>query len=123
MAKERGRVNNLEEACIYVSLQDGPAIECVIDTGFNGWLSFPQKLAEDLRLPIVGRERIVMLGRRKMFCPIAVAQIIWLEKSFNVNVIVNDGEDVLLGTQLLANCILRINYRNKKLTINKSERG
>ena len=117
MAKEKGRVNQIEEACVYVPLQNGPAIECVIDTGFNGWLSFPQKLVADLQLPIVGREKIVMLGKRKTLCPIAVARIVWLEKSLNVNVIVNDGEDTLLGTQLLAGSILRVNYRNKRLTI------
>lgn len=121
MVKASGRVNELAEACVYVSLQDGRAVECVIDTGFNGWLSFPQKMVAELQLPIVGREKIVMLGRRKIFCPIAVAAIVWLGKSFNVNVIVNDGEDVLLGTQLLADSILRINYRNNRLTINKPE--
>ena len=122
MAKEKGRVNELEESCIYVALQDGPAVEYVIDTGFNGWLSFPQKLVEDLQLPIVGRERIVLLGKQGVLCPIAAAKIVWLEESFNVNVIVNDGDDVLLGTQLLADSILRINYRNKHLTINRPER-
>lgn len=69
MAKEKGRVNQSEEACVYVPLQNGPAIECLIDTGFNGWLSFPQKLVADLQLPIVGREKIVMLGKRKTLCP------------------------------------------------------
>lgn len=121
MAKEKGRVNELEESCIYVSLQDGPAVECVIDTGFNGWLSFPQKLVEDLQLPIIGRERIILLGKRGGLCPIAAAKIVWLEKSFNVNVIVNNGDDVLLGTELLADSILHINYRNKRLTINRLE--
>lgn len=73
-------------------------------------------------MPIIGREKISVLGKRKLFCPIASARIIWLGQTFNVNVIVNDGADVLLGTQLLAGSILRINYRNHRLTITKPER-
>ena len=122
MAKETGRVNELEEACVYVSLQNGRFVECVIDTGFNGWLSFPQKLVNELRLPIIGQETVVTLGKRDVLCPVASTRIMWLESPIHVTVIVNDGEDTLLGTQLLADSILRINYRNKKLTIYKPER-
>jgi clan AA aspartic protease len=121
MAKEKGRVNELEEALVYVALQDGRAVECVIDTGFNGWLSFPNTLVEELQLPIIGREKISVLGTRKLSCPIASARIVWLGRTLNVNVIVNDGADVLLGTQLLSGAILRVNYHNHRLTITKPE--
>ena len=123
MAKQKGRVNELEEALVYVALQDGHAVECVIDTGFNGWLSFPQELAAALQLPIIGQEKISVLGNRKLLCSIASARIVWLGRTFNVNVIVNDGADVLLGTQLLSGSILRVNYRNHRLTITQPERG
>ncbi len=121
MAKEKGRVNQLEEALVYVALQDGRAVECVIDTGLNGWLSFPQALVAALQLPIIGREKISVLGKRKLLCPIASARIVWLGRSFNVNVIVNDGADVLLSTQLLSGSVLRVNYRNHRLTITKPD--
>ena len=119
MVKQKGRVNDFDESLVYVSLQDGRAVECVIDTGFNGWLSFPRNLAEELQLPIVGKEKISLLSKRKLTCPIALARIHWLEERLHVNVIINDGEDVLLGTQLLKGSILRINYRNRRLTIQK----
>jgi clan AA aspartic protease len=122
MAKEKGRVSGFDEPCVYVKLQTGQAIECVVDTGFNGWLSFPKKLAEDLQLPIIGREKVGMLGRRKMICPIALARIVWLETTITATVIVNDGEDALRGSRMLANSILRINYRNNRLTINNPDR-
>lgn len=122
MAREKGKVNEFDEACVYVTLQSGQAVECVIDTGFNGWLSFPQKLAAELQLPIIGQEKINLLGRRKLICAVAAAQIVWLQERLNVNVLINNGADVLLGTQLLAASILHVNYRNQRLTITKPER-
>jgi clan AA aspartic protease len=122
MAKAIGRVSDLREPCVYISLQDGRAVECVIDTAFDGWLSFPKRLVEDLQLPIIGREKISVLGQRKLICNIALAQIIWLGRSITTAVIVNDGEDVLLGSQLLSDSILRINYRNRRLTVNNPDR-
>lgn len=121
MAKAKGRVSEFRETCVYISLQDGRSVECVIDTAFDGWLSFPKILVEDLQLPIIGREKIAVLGRRKLICNIALAQITWLGTVVTAAVIVNDGEDVLLGSRLLADSILRINYRNRRLTINNPD--
>lgn len=52
---------------------------------------------------------------------IAFAQIKWFGEILDVSVLVNEGEDFLLGTQLLVNKELYINYRTGKVLITESE--
>lgn len=119
MVQEKGRVNAYGEAWLYITLQSGLAIECTIDTGFNGWLSLPRSLVEELELPIVGQETVETLGGAIQLCPLASIEIIWLGEPRTVSVIINEGYDVLLGTALLSGSILRINYQKAVLTITK----
>jgi predicted aspartyl protease len=58
MAEEKGLVNENLEAVLEVRLTDGAAIECVLDTGFNGSLLLPKSFAEENSLPFVGTEKV-----------------------------------------------------------------
>lgn len=121
MSKETGRVLENGEACVYVEFSQGKAIEFLIDTGFNGSLSLSNSLAVELGLEILGEEAIDEIGQHKVICPVMVAEVIWLGKKQFVEVIINDGEDVLLGTEMLRDSILRINYQNNRVTIRNRE--
>ncbi|MBC7798524.1 MAG: clan AA aspartic protease [Pyrinomonadaceae bacterium] len=117
MSKETGRVLSTREACVYVKFSEDKNVECLIDTGFNGFLSLPKKLVETFNLEIIGSQTIIAVGNKKIVCELASVEITWLGMTQNVEVIVNDGDDFLIGTELLQSCILRINYKNNKLTI------
>lgn len=117
MAKETGSVLESGEACVFIEVSEGEKIEFTIDTGFNGSLSLPARLMTNLDFEIIGEEEVAGVGSYKVVCPIAVAEIFWLGEKRTVEVLVNDGEDVLLGREMLEDCVLRINYRNKRVTI------
>jgi clan AA aspartic protease len=117
MAKETGRVQVSGEACVFVEVIEGEKIEFIIDTGFNGFLTMPAILMSKLDFEIVGEEEVSGVGQYKIVFPIAVTKIFWLGEKREVQVLINDGEDVLLGTEMLQDCVLRINYRNKRVLI------
>ncbi len=52
MAHESGSVNSFREALLVVRLISGEAIECVVDTGFDGGLMLPRAFADSLQIPI-----------------------------------------------------------------------
>ncbi len=47
MAQEKGFVTEYLETVLTIELSNGSQIECVLDTGFNGFLLLPRKFVED----------------------------------------------------------------------------
>lgn len=117
MPEEKGQIISSGEAWLYVYLPDGRAIECALDTGFYGWLSWPRKIVEKLALPHIGEEVVEIFGGARESCELVAADIIWLGEHISVPVLVSESEDTLIGTSLLKNTILRINYCNGKVSI------
>lgn len=54
MALESGRVNSYKEALVLVRFSEGAAIECVIDTGFDGGLVLPRALVSQIQIATIG---------------------------------------------------------------------
>jgi predicted aspartyl protease len=102
MANESGKVNPFREALIEVKFPGGAAIECVVDTGFDGGLMLPRTLAEGLQVHLLGELVFEMVGGARMSAPVGLANIEWLNKSREIEVILGRGNDVLIGTELLA---------------------
>lgn len=64
IAQEQGFVNNNFEAIINVEFQSGAAIECLIDTGFNGTLMLPRKFIEENSIVLIRRETVVTVEQK-----------------------------------------------------------
>jgi clan AA aspartic protease len=110
MAREDGSVNVQLEAWLRVQATSGEIIECLVDTGFNGALVLPRDEAVRLNLTILGRVPIIGVGRARQIADIAELEIEWLGQSRAVEVIISDGDDSLLGTELLDGNRLIIDY-------------
>lgn len=117
MAREDGSVNAQLEAWLRVQATNGELIECLIDTGFNGALVLPRAEAVRLNLAILGRVPIIGVGRARMVADIAELEIEWLGQSRAVEVIISDGDDSLLGTELLDGSRLVVDYVAYTLTV------
>lgn len=52
MPQESGNVNARREALVEIRFMAGDAVECVVDTGFDGALILPSAVVERLRFPI-----------------------------------------------------------------------
>lgn len=117
MAREDGSVNAQLEAWLRVQATNGELIECLIDTGFNGALVLPRAEAVRLNLTILGRVPIIGVGRMRQIADIAELEIEWLGQSRAVEVIISDGDDSLLGTELLDGSRLIVDYVAYTVTI------
>ena len=121
MALESGRVNSYREALVQVRLEDGAAIECVVDTGFDGGLMLPRAFVSQIQIPIVGELTFEMVGGAKMSAQIGLTVIKWLGELREVEVIVSESDDALVGTELLMATTLIIDYPSNTLTISTDE--
>ena len=117
MAREDGSVNAQLEAWLRVQATNGEIIECLIDTGFNGALVLPRADAVRLNLMILGRVPIIGVGRARLVADIAELEIEWLGQTRAVEVIISDGDDSLLGTELLDGSRLVVDYVAYTVTV------
>jgi clan AA aspartic protease len=117
MAHERGSVNSAREAIVEVRLDGGPVIECVIDTGFNGTLVLPRTLADQLNLNVLGRASFETVGGSLVAADLVEVRINWLSSRVDVEAIVVNSEDALIGTALLDGTNLAIDYVADIVTI------
>jgi clan AA aspartic protease len=110
MELEPGKVNSYREALVQVRFREGAEIECVVDTGFNGALMLPRGLVSQIPIPIVGELTFGMVGGATMSAEIGLTHIRWFDEVREVEVIVSEGDDALVGTELLTATTLVINY-------------
>lgn len=117
MAVESGRVTSTREPVISVRLNDAVAVECLVDTGFTGALMLPRELIGDLGIPLVGREVFEMVGQRFFTASIALTEIEWLDRRRVFRVVISEGMDSLIGTEMLDGNRLFVDYINDKVIV------
>ncbi len=89
-----------------------------IDTAFNGHFVFPQQLIEQLGLTQFAATDAVLADGSYVTLESYVCYIDWFGSIVPAQVIANDGKLPLLGTELLSNRNLHIDYANRRLTLN-----
>lgn len=119
MAQEKGFVNENLEAVLVVKLSNDSQIQCAIDTGFNGSFLFPRKFVEDNSMQFVGKEEVTMVEQNTTFIETALAQLNWLGKEFLIQILVSENDECLMGTQMLIDSKLEVDYKNLTVQITK----
>ena len=117
-----GRVDESLRALVDILV--GPAkskptesITVWIDTAFNGFLVFPQKLIEGLGLEQEAATEAVLADGSRVILESFSASTLWFDAIVDAQVIANDGKLPLLGTELLANRRLLVDYKSKIVSI------
>jgi clan AA aspartic protease len=119
MLEESGSVNAFREAIAEIRFAQGESFECVIDTGFDGALILPASFIQQLNLPIVARLAFELVGGARMTADVALGDIEWLGQRRTVEVILSNGDDALIGTEMLDGATLVIDYVNRSVSISK----
>ena len=88
-----------------------------IDTAFNGEFVFPHKLIKKLKLEQQAATDAILADGKTVTLAAYVCLLDWFGEVRMVQVIANDGNVPLLGTELLAQRVLRIDYADKQLTL------
>jgi clan AA aspartic protease len=121
MAREEGSVNAQLEAWLRVRSSSSEMIDCLIDTGFDGSLVLPRSEANRLNLTVLGRVPIIGVSRLRSIADIAELEVEWLGEIRAVEVIISDGDDSLIGTQMLDGSRLVVDYMNYIVTVSNED--
>jgi clan AA aspartic protease len=91
----------------------------VVDTGFDGALILPSSVAEQLKLPTVARLVFELVGGARMAADVALGEIEWLGRRRTVEVILSEGHDSLIGTEMFADAKIVIDCAERLVTISQ----
>jgi clan AA aspartic protease len=116
MPQESGSVNPHREAIVEIRFAGSDSQECVVDTGFDGALILPEAVAERLHLSILGRLVFGLVGGARISADVALCEIEWLGKRRSVEVIISEGNDALIGTEMLEGATLVVDYAKRQVT-------
>lgn len=119
MDEEKGLVNENLETVLPIRLSNGAIIECVLDTGFNGSLLLPREFVETNFMLFAGREEVLLVEDFSAEIDTAIAETIWLGEKFSVRILVSETNEALIGTQMLVDSLLEVDYKNLTVKITK----
>ena len=115
----RGRFNHKDEPLIEVTLlgKRRRAIEAVIDTGFSGDLCLSSRFRRSLQLVRYGSSEFELADGTRVVEPVYGARILFDGKQVAVLVTLTSSEDSLVGTGLLEDKELRLNFRKRTVNL------
>ena len=92
-------------------------IEALIDTGFDGEITLPSAIGVQLGLELAGVEEFELadgsIGEGFVFR----GQVTLGNRSQRVNIMLTDSDEALIGTSLLSNYQLTIDFVNRTIEI------
>jgi len=117
-----GSVDDKSRALMEVSIANelkGPAtsITTWIDTAFDGHLVFSQSLIDELGLDTLVETEAILADGSKVQLETYLCYLDWFGQRMPVQVIANEGKYPLLGTGLLEQRILHIDYISQELRL------
>jgi clan AA aspartic protease len=89
-----------------------------IDTAFDGHLVFPHELIEKLNLESLVETEAILADGSKVTLETFVCFVDWFGNRLALQVIANEGRFPLLGTGLLEQRVLHIDYAKMELSLN-----
>ena len=109
----QGSVVGLEaqvKLILWLPNQQRVQIECVVDTGFAGALTLPPEMVMKLDLPFVIRMNANLADDSNVMTSVYKATVMWHGREDAIAVLAM-GCRPLLGTALLEDCNLNIDFR------------
>jgi len=117
-----GYVDDKRRALLDVSVSktlagDSVLVTTWIDTAFDGHLVFSRTLIEELALDELVDTEAILADGSKVVLETFVCFLDWFGERIPLQVIANDGLYPLLGTALLDQRVLQIDYAQKSLSL------
>ena len=88
-----------------------------IDTAFDGHLVFSRSLIEDLDLQLLADAEAILADGSKVVLKTFLCHLDWFGAVVPLHVIANEGRFPWLGSALLDQRILHVDYQQKTLTL------
>ncbi len=119
MAEEKGIVNENLEAVLQIRLLNGATIYSVLDTGFDGSLLLPRKFAKENSMHFLGPEKVMLVEGISAEIETALVKMNWLSEEISIRIFISETDDALIGTEMLVDSVLEIDYKNRSVKITK----
>lgn len=122
----QGIVNGYGEPIVPLKLVAGSELidnSAVIDTGFNGYLSIFKNILKRLDWHFMGYEEYELANGKTFREKIYLGRVVFDGEEHDVLAIATDSEDTLIGTRLLKEKILTINFRMDNVEIVDADVG
>ena len=94
--------------------------QTIVDTGFNGFLELPQELEANLELIDAGPVESLLASNQVIIEPSYDVEVIFDGNPILANVTFCESESVLLGTKMLKEHRLEIDFPNQSLRISRA---
>jgi len=112
----RGYVDDSKRALIEIKVRPQPDADFTkvivwIDTAFNGHLVFSRELINELHLQQEGATEAILADGSLVILESFACCVEWGTNTVVAQVIANDGIIPLLGTELLADSVLVVDYK------------
>ena len=121
----KGYVNKYDEPLIKVSIhlrKRTQVFNAVIDTGFNGYLSVPANIIDKTDWIYSGFEEYELASGEFLNADVFIGTItMGNEKNIPVYALSNHSKDILIGTKLLKNKFLGINFKTNVVEVYETE--
>ena len=110
-----GKVDDQSRALVPIRIGQGDnenrkEVLAWVDTAFNGTLVIPKSQIDELELPVESSAEAVLADGTIVQLETFGCSVEWFGKTYDTQVVPNDGVFALLGTMLLANRRLEIDY-------------
>ena len=92
-------------------------VDAVIDTGFTGELFVPEEIAIELGLRIAGVQSVMLADGSTPDLQTAKVAVGWESEEKTVLALIGNGDDVLIGVQLLKDSEITISFPEKKVSV------
>ena len=94
--------------------------QAIIDTGFNGELELPQELRPHANAQFVGRVASLLAANQRIEEDVFLVDFPFDGQTVRVQATFVGGDEILIGTAMLRDCLLRIDFPGRIVAI---ERG
>lgn len=95
-------------------------LEAVIDTGFDGSLCVPVEVAVQLGLDLVGFQTVEYADGRQSRELVFLGSVILGDQEKQLEISLTEAQEALIGTALLADYTLEINFSQKSVLLRKN---
>jgi predicted aspartyl protease len=100
-----------------VGLRQEVSVEAILDTGFNGWVCLPMRLAVQLGLELCGFQTVELADGTQKEELVFSGEVIFGNRRDEVDISLTSGGDALVGIGLLANSVTTIDLVGQTLEI------
>lgn len=115
----RGTVTE-ERVPVVELIVDGREWRAVIDTGFNGYLELPESLRAAVQAQFIGHLESALAAGQTIVEENYIVEFPFDGETLEVEATFSPGNDILIGTSMLREHRLEIDFRERFVVLDKS---